>query len=131
VRIHTRLGGEAEPVVISARDGHPTTTDQYCIHFAIPPCEAWNNVHAHCALLLPFRSQQDVRDWTVRHRLPLGEVVSLEQTAALARGWYGRHADPDWRKWNIAEAQEIFHGAGFRSEFFRLTGHNSGPGRTF
>ena len=29
--------------------------------------QAWNNVHAHCAMLLPFRSEQEVREWSVRH----------------------------------------------------------------
>lgn len=131
VRIHSRLGGEAEPVVVALRDGHLIDGHQYCVHFAIRPSEAWNNVHAHCALLLPFRTPRDVHEWTVRHRLPLGEVVSLAQTAALAHRWYGRHADPDWRKWTIVEAQAIFEGVGFRSEFFRLAGQNSAPEGTF
>jgi hypothetical protein len=119
VQIHTRLGGEARSVVINVKDGHPTDAE-YCVHFAIPPRNAWNNVHAHCAMLLPFRNEQDARDWSTRHRLPFGEVVSLDTTAALARMWYRRHADRDWQKWTVAEAQSIFDSVGLRSTFWNL-----------
>lgn len=119
VEIHSRLGGEAHPVVINVKDGHPTDSE-YSVHFAIPPRNAWNNVHAHCAMLLPFRSEQAARDWSARHKLPFGEVISLDTTAALARAWYGRHADRDWHKWTVAEAESIFNAVGLRSTFWSL-----------
>jgi len=125
-RIHTRIGGESEAVVIRVNDGYPVDGSNYCTHFAIPPRDAWNNVHAHCAMLLPFHSPPDAAAWAARHRLPLGEVISLNQTADLARRWYGGHADPDWRKWTMQEAQAIFHAVGLRSDFWRLEG---GAGR--
>jgi hypothetical protein len=71
-------------------------------------------------MLLPFRTEQDAHDWSQRHGLPFGEVISLDQTAALARIWYGRHADRDWHKWTVAEAQSIFHDVGLRSPFWNL-----------
>jgi len=110
VQMHTRLAGEAEPLVVGVREGAPLPPyDGYFAHFAIRPAEAWNNVHAHCAMILPFRSQKDIREWTARHGLPLGEAVPLGQVATLARRWYGGHADPRWRKWTVDEAQQIFH----------------------
>lgn len=120
VRIHARLGGEAESLVIDVRDGHPTDTDVCCVHFAVPPRDAWRNVHAHCAMLLPFRARADVREWAGRHALPFGEVITLDQTAALARAWYGHHADRGWHKWTVAEAQSIFDAVGLRSAFWNL-----------
>jgi hypothetical protein len=120
VQLHTRFGGEQESAMIDVRDGAPVESGHCVVHFAIPPARAWDNVHAHCAMLLPFRSPSDVDVWTMRHALPLGEVVPLAQVAALARRWYGGHADPQWRKWTVAEAQDIFASVGLTSTFWDL-----------
>jgi hypothetical protein len=37
--------------------------------------------------------------------------VPLPQVALLAQRWYGSNANHDWRKWTVAEAQNIFHEA--------------------
>ena len=71
-------------------------------------------------MVLPFRSGEEIRAWAERHRLPMGEPVPLRQVAHLARVWYGSHARPDWHKWSVAEAQQIFRDAGLRSEFWNL-----------
>jgi hypothetical protein len=52
--------------------------------------------------------------------VPEGEAVPLGQVARLARAWYGTHAEPDWRKWTVAEAEEIFRTVGLTSEFWQL-----------
>jgi hypothetical protein len=120
VRIHTRIGGESEALTIPVIDGEPTGVDGVFVHFAIPPARAWDNVHQHCSMVLPFRSPEEIRAWCERHRLPSGEPVPLPQVARLARLWYGSHGDPDWHKWTVAEAQDIFHEAGLRSDFWDL-----------
>ncbi len=120
VRIHTRIGAEAEPLTISVVDGQPAGVDHLWVHFAIPPARAWDNVHQHCSLVLPFRSPEAIRDWCERHRVPYGQAVPLDQVARLARVWYGSHGDPNWRKWSVAEAQEVFHQAGLRAEFWNI-----------
>ena len=119
VRIHTRLGGEAEPVVFPVQDGHPKT-DGYYAHFAIPPRRAWVNVHHHCALLLPFRSEAAIDGWVKRHGFERGAAVSVAQTAALARAWYARHADRDFKKWTAAEARSLFEQVGLTGPFWTL-----------
>jgi hypothetical protein len=113
VTIHTRLGGESQPVVLHGGD-------DLWVHFAIPPSRAWDNVHEHCALVLPFESPAQIDVWCARHKLPRGEAVPLGQAATLARLWYGQHARPNWRKWPVAEAQAIFAEAGLRGEFWDL-----------
>jgi len=120
VRIHTRFGGEAEPLTISVLDGQPDGFEQVWVHFSITPARAWDNVHQHCAMVLPFGSPEQIREWCGQHRLPHGEAVPLHQVARLARLWYGSHGDPTWRKWTIAEAQDIFHSAGLHSQFWDL-----------
>ena len=119
-RIHARIGAEAEPCVISVLDGQPVGQEDLWVHFAIPPAQAWQNVHQHCAMVLPFRSRADILTWCERHRLPHGEDVPLSQVAQLAGLWYGTHGNADWHKWTIAEAQEIFRRAGLVSSFWNL-----------
>lgn len=118
-RIHTRYGAEAELLVIDVIDGQADRPDVW-VHFAIPPARAWNNVHQHCALVLPFHSPEEIRDWCARHGTQMGEAVPLPRVQQLAQAWYGSHASPQWRKWSIAEAQAIFSNAGLTSEFWQL-----------
>jgi hypothetical protein len=120
VRIHTRLGAEGETLTIPVIDGTPVGLDEIVVHFTIPPARAWDNVHEHCSLVLPFRSIEKIQDWCRRHRMPFGQPVPLPQVAQLAKLWYGSHGNSDWHKWTVGEAQEIFHRAGLRSEFWHL-----------
>jgi hypothetical protein len=120
VKVHTRIGAEGEPLTIKVVDGEPQESGDIIVHFAIPPARAWDNVHAHCSMVLPFRSSAEIDAWAHRHGLPKGEAVPLNQVAALARAWYGSHADPDWHKWSVDEAQAIFNAVGLGSEFWNL-----------
>lgn len=120
VRIHTRLAAEAEPLTISVIDGQVIGSDEIWIHFAIPPARAWDNVHEHCSLVLPFRTPEEIHQWSDRHRLPHGEAVPLRRVARLAELWYGSHGSPTWHKWSIAEAQDVFQRAGLHSQFWDL-----------
>jgi len=120
LRIHSRIGGESESVVIPVHNGLPTLVEDIWVHFAEPPARAWDNVHAHCSMVLPFRSPGAIGEWSKRHALPHGQGVPLAQVALLAQHWYGSHANPEWRKWTITEAQEIFHRSGLTAEFWDL-----------
>ena len=119
-RIHTRFGAEAEPFTIRVVKGEPVGLETVWVHFAIPPSRAWQNVHQHCSMVLPFRSVPDIRDWCTRHLLPYGEAVPLQQVARLAKLWYGTYGDVNWHRWNVAEAQDIFRQAGLVSAFWDL-----------
>ena len=123
--IHVRLGGESEDIDIDVADGRSLETD-LVVHFAIRPRDAWNNVHHHCAMVLPFRSDADIGDWCERHGLPRGRAVPIAQVAELARVWYGRHADRDWRKWTVREAGALFRSVGLVDGFWEL---DEGEGR--
>ena len=120
VNIHTRYGAEREPLIIPVIDGQPAGLDSICLHFAIPPARAWDNVHQHCSMVLPFRSADEISAWCKRHGLRQGEAVPLLQVGQLAKTWYGSHSNRKWRKWTIAEAQDIFHRTGLRSDFWDL-----------
>ncbi len=81
---------------------------------------AWGNIYRHCSLILPFHSPLEIRDWCGRHSVMMGESVSLRDVSRLAQAWYGTHADPQWRKWSVAEAQEILSRVGLTSDFWQL-----------
>ena len=98
----------------------PNGFENVVVHFAIRPARAWDNVHQHCSMVLPFRRADDIARWSSRYALPRGEAVPLHQVARLATLWYGSHANPDWHKWTIAEAQAIFQNAGLTSPFWSL-----------
>ncbi len=123
--LHTRYGAEGRVVTIPITDGRPTSHEDICVHFAIPPARAWDNVHEHCSLVLAFPDADEVGKWCERHRLPRGQVVPLHQVARLANIWYGAYAAPDWHKWSMSEAQDIFNRAGLQSAFWNL-GEGSG-----
>ena len=122
VHIHTRIGAETEPTVVEVRDGVPLDPGDIFVHFSIPPRRAWDNVHQHCSLVLPFRSHSDIKQWCERHGQTYGEAVPLERTASLARRWYGSYAQACWRKWTVEQAQEIFSECGLTSPFWELPG---------
>jgi hypothetical protein len=120
VVIHSRIGGEAEDLDLNVCGGI-VREDSIVTHFAVPLHKAWDNVHHYCTTVLPFSSEAEVEAWSRRHALPRGAVVPIAQVAALARIWYGKHADRDWEKWSIAEAQEIFRRVGLTGPFWALT----------
>ena len=120
VRIHSRYGAECDPIIIPVRNGQPLGFEGVVVHFAIRPARAWDNVHEHCSMVLPFRHADEIARWSSRHSLPRGEAVPLHQVAALASAWYGSHADPNWHKWSVTEAQDIFRQAGLTSAFWNL-----------
>ena len=126
VQIHTRLGAESKPIVIDVEGGHPTSkTDNLVVHFSVPPKFAWDNVHKHCALVLPFESEEDVVRWCEAYGQSVGEIVPLRQVAHLARLWYRTYANSDWKKWSVLQAQEIFRSVGLTSQFWQLEGHGT------
>jgi hypothetical protein len=119
ITIHTRVGGESEPLEIRVKDGRPDPHGLWA-HFPEPPRVAWGNVHHYCARLLPFRSKVEISLWCQRHGLPLGEAIEIAQLAELARRWYGGYARPDWRKFTVAEAAELFQSLGLTGPFWQL-----------
>ena len=79
--------------------------------------------------VLPFRSEADVDAWCLRHAIAKGAVAPIGQVAELARVWYGKHADHDWKKWSIAQARQIFERVGLTGPFWAL--ETDAGGQTF
>jgi hypothetical protein len=117
--IHTRLGGEVEPIALEVKEGHCTSNHMFA-HFAIPVREAWDDVQLFCASVIPFRAISDIDPWCRRHGIRRGEAMPISQLAELARRWYGNHLDRNWIKWTQAEAQAIFRASGLSGAFWQL-----------
>ncbi len=90
------------------------------MHFSVPMRRAWDNVVYTCSTMLLFASESDVDAWCVRHAIPRGDVQPVERVWALARAWYGNHRAPDWRKWTVDEAREIFGRVGLDGPIWAL-----------
>lgn len=117
--IHARVGGENEVAAIQV-EGAAHVAPDVCVHFSVRARDAWKNVLHFCATVLPFHTQTDAAAWSRRHDLPFGAVVPIAQVLELARLWYGNYLAPDWRKWTVAEAQQIFTRAGLVGEHWLL-----------
>lgn len=119
VEIHTRMGGEQEPIVIHVTNGK-VQEEELLLHLSTPVSEWWDNVIHACASFQPFRSTADINAWCARHDLPLGAVVPLPKMWSFAADWYGDYLRTPWKKRTVAEAKELFLKHGFTDPFWRL-----------
>lgn len=107
VTITTRLGAHDEQIVLHIENGEVREKD-LVIHFPIAMRHAWDNVIYTCSNMLVFRNEEEVEAWSRRHDVPRGDVQPIANVWAFAKKWYGRHLDPDWRKWTMQEAKALF-----------------------
>jgi hypothetical protein len=117
--ITTTLGAEREQVQLIVEDGRVSPGD-FIVHFPIPMTRAWDNVVYTCSTMLLFRDDEQVADWSVRHRIPRGDVQPVASVLELSKRWYGEHLRPDWTKKSVAEARAIFDELGFTHPVWHL-----------
>lgn len=106
-RIHTRYGGEAQPVTYQVCNGELQDTGDL-FHLSIPAARWWDNVIFACSSFQPFRTVADMREWCQRHSFPEGATMSLPALWQFANEWYGSYLAQPWRKRSAAQAQELF-----------------------
>ena len=118
--IHTKIRGEAEPLVINVKQGE-VQEKNLLVHFPVPARRFWNNVIYTCANMLAFQSMEEIDSWCLRHRVSKGEVLPVTQVWDLARVWYGNYLDPRWTRKTIEEAEAKFRQVGLTSAFWQLS----------
>ena len=69
--------------------------------------------------MLLFRSEEHVQSWCQARSLPIGGMLSLNQSAELAWIWFHDRLDPTWRRKTLDEAEAIFAGLGLKGDFWR------------
>jgi len=107
VTITSTLGGEAKQVVVEIVNGQIKNKNLF-IHFPIPMVNAWDNVTYTCSKMLMFESEAAVDQWCEKHNVNKGDVQAINKIWAFSKVWYGNHLSPNWVKWSIEEAKEIF-----------------------
>lgn len=115
--IHTRLGGESEPLVVRIHGGR-VENSSFLFHLSTPVRQWWDNVIHACATFQPFRSETDIDDWCRRHALPKGAVMTAESLWAFAADWYGDYVAKPWRKRDAAEIKALFARHGLTGDFW-------------
>ena len=119
VTITTTIGAETEQIDINIINGE-LQEKNYLIHFPIPMEHAWDNVIYACSNMLVFENENQIDQWTKKHNLPKGDVQPIENIWNFSKKWYGNHLDPDWTKWTIEEAKEIFREFGLLGRTWKL-----------
>lgn len=117
--ITTSIGAHGEKLDIHISGGEIVETD-ILIHFPIPMRHAWDNVIYTCSTMLMFRTEGEIQDWSLRHRIPVGDIQSIEKIWKFAREWYGDHLNPGWVKWNMLQAQDMFTRHGLTHDVWQL-----------
>ena len=69
-----------------------------------------------------FRSEEHVRRWSDRAKIPVGAVFGLGSLWRLAELWFADRLAPSWRRRTMDEAHAIFDESGLTGPFWRLDG---------
>jgi len=123
VTITTCPGFDRPPVEIHIENGELKNRN-FVVHFPTPMAKAWDNVLATCAMMLLFDDDAHVDEWCARHGKQKGDVRPVAQVWSFAKEWYGRHADQDWKKWSVNEANELFARHGLDGPIWEIATQN-------
>jgi len=107
VTITTRIGAYDKQIAIQVQDGEIKEKNLF-IHFPVPMKNAWDNVIYTCSNMLVFENENQVVEWSKRHNIPKGDIQPINNIWAFSKEWYGNHLNPEWTKWTMQEAKEMF-----------------------
>lgn len=119
VTIRTAPGFDRRTIELTIEDGELDRHD-FVVHFPTPMARAWDNVIATCTTMLVFDDEAHVEEWCEKHGKDKGDVQPIQKVWEFAREWYGKHADPDWKKPSAREAAEIFARHGLSGPIWSL-----------
>ncbi|MEM9326424.1 MAG: alkylmercury lyase family protein [Bacteroidota bacterium] len=117
--ISTSVGAEGRALQIHIENGK-VLEDNLFIHFPIPMKNAWDNVMYTCSIMLVFEREEQVEGWSIRHNIPKGDIQPIQKIWEFSKQWYGNHLDPNWTKWTMEEAKNIFLQFGLLDDIWGL-----------
>ncbi len=119
VKITTTIGAGTKQIEINIIEGE-IQEKNYCIHFPIPMKNAWDNVIYTCSNMLVFENEMQINEWTKKHKIPQGDVQPVENIWNFSKKWYGNHLNPEWTKWTIEEAKQMFREFNLNDKIWNL-----------
>ena len=123
VKITTTIGAETEQIEINIISGE-IQEKNYFIHFLVPMKNAWDNVIYTCSNMLVFESEEQIDKWSKKHNIPKGDIQPIDRIWNFSKKWYGNHLNPDWTKWTIEEAKEMFREFELSDRIWKLDDSN-------
>lgn len=118
-RITTTVGGETQQIKLHIKNGK-LQEKNYLIHFPIPMKQAWDNVIYTCSNMLVFENENQIDTWSKKHKIPKGDFQPIEKVWQFSKKWYGNHLNPNWEKWTVDEARQIFAEFGLEHPIWNL-----------
>jgi hypothetical protein len=70
--------------------------------------------------MLLFRSEEHAGNWREARGFADAKTLPLDTGWKLARAWYARKLEPDWRRHTLDEAETLFAELGLTGDFWRL-----------
>jgi len=70
--------------------------------------------------MLLFRDEEHVDRWCESRDIPRGEILTAQQTWALAHGWYKDKVKHDWRRHTPDETEELLSSIGLTGPFWSV-----------
>lgn len=70
--------------------------------------------------MLLFRSEEHARQWRETHGRVSAQTMDIGTAWRLARAWYARKLEPDWRRHTLEEAEAVLAELGLTGDFWRL-----------
>jgi len=119
VKITTTIGAETGQVEINIIDGE-IKEKRFYIHFPTPMKNAWDNVIYTCSNMLIFENEAQIDAWTKKHNIAKGDIQPIENIWNFSKKWYGNHLNPEWTKWSMDEAKQLFREFGLSGKIWEL-----------
>lgn len=123
VKITSTIGAETKQIEINIIHGEIQEKNFY-IHFPIPMKNAWNNVIYTCSNMLIFENEKQIDEWTKKHNIQKGDIQPIENIWNFSKKWYGNHLNPEWTKWTIEEAKQMFKEFELNHKIWKLDDSN-------
>lgn len=122
-RITTTIGAKTKQIEINIINGEIQEKD-YFVHFPISMKCAWDNVIYTCSNMLVFENEAQVDKWAIQHQIAKGDVQPIDKIWEFSKVWYGNHLNPEWEKWSIDEAKQLFHQFKLNHKIWQLDASN-------
>jgi hypothetical protein len=117
--IRTSAGAEGRPLEIRAAGGDFVDSGAV-MHIPTPAARWWDDIRYTCATILFFSGEGAALEWSERHGVTAGRVLSLAQAWSLAGDWFAGRLDREWKRLTPAEAAASFRRAGLEGGFWSL-----------